>query len=88
MSEFLVLDAVWGVRIRSQTLAPVYFVLLVISLEIYNLTLSFEGEDVGRDAIEEPSIVAYDHRTSTEVQHRFLEGSQGVHVEVVGWLVE
>ena len=41
-----------------------------------------------RDAVEEPPVVRDHDRAAGEVEERVLERAQGVHVEVVGRLVE
>ena len=47
-----------------------------------------EVEDLGRDAIEEISIVAHHQYGPGKSQRRLLEGAQRREVEVVGGLVE
>jgi hypothetical protein len=47
-----------------------------------------EGEDVRGDAVEEPAIVRDDDRAAGEALEGLLERADGVHVEVVGRLVE
>ena len=42
----------------------------------------------GGDAIEEPAIVADDHRAAGVILQRILKGAQGIHVEIVGRFVE
>ena len=46
------------------------------------------GEDVRRDAVEEPPVVGDDHGAAGELEQRVLEARQGLDVEVVGRLVE
>ena len=45
------------VRRRTETALPIDFIVLIVALEPLDLTVAFEGEDVRRDAIEEPAIV-------------------------------
>ena len=45
-------------RIRPQPSHLVGFVVLEIALEPFDVAAAFEGEDVGRDAVEEPAVVA------------------------------
>ena len=52
------------------------------------LAVALEGEDVRRDAVEEPAVVADDHGAAGIVEQRLLERAQRVDVEVVGRLVE
>src|SRR5665213_272264 len=53
-----------------------------------SLLRALVGEDVGRDAVEEPPIVGDDHRASRELEERIFETRQGLDVEVVGRLIE
>ena len=50
--------------------------------------VALEREDVRRDAVEEPAIMADDDGAAGEVDERVLEGAQRVDVEVVRRLVE
>ena len=50
--------------------------------------VALEGQDVGRDAIEEPAVVTDDDRATGKIEQSVLEGPQGVDVEVVGGLVQ
>ena len=69
-------------------LAFVFFVVAVGAFVEYYFSFAFEGEDVGADAVEEPAVVAYDDGASGEVVEAFLEGAEGVDVDVVGGFVE
>src|SRR5665213_1697956 len=72
----------------TEPLAPVGFVVTEVTLVPNHLAVSFERENVGGDAIEEPPIVADHDRASGEVEERVLERSQGVDVEIVGGFVK
>jgi hypothetical protein len=52
------------------------------------MAVALEGEDMGRDAVEEPAIMADDHGAAGEVLQRLFQRTQRVDVEVVGRLVE
>ena len=67
---------------------PVRLVVLVVALEPDDLAVALEGQHVRGDAVEEPAVVADDHRAAGEVDERLLERAQRVDVEVVGRLVE
>src|SRR6476620_5901534 len=86
--ELFVFDPVRDRRIGSQ---PAHFVLLVvleIALEPFDVAVAFERQHMGRDAVEEPAIVADDHRAAGEILQRLFERPQGIDIEVVGRLVE
>src|SRR5215210_1439122 len=63
-------------------------VLLLAPLEPRHLALPLEGEDVRRDPIEEPAIVADHDGAAGEVEQRLLEGAERVDIQVVRRLVE
>ena len=86
--ERLVLDAVRLERLGAARLAHPVGVLAPGAFEPRRLRVALEGEDVRRDAIEEPAIVRDHHGAAGEVEQRLLEGAQRVDVEVVGRLVE
>src|SRR4051794_1078266 len=64
--ERLVLDAVRLVGVGAELLLAEGLVLAEVALEPPHLRIALEGEDVRGDAIEEPPIVADDHRAAGE----------------------
>jgi len=52
------------------------------------MAVALEREDVGRDPVEEPPIVADHDSAAGELLEPVLERAQGVDVEIVGRLVE
>ena len=59
-----------------------------VALEPADLAVALEGEDVGRDPVEEPAIVADDDGAARERLEAGLERPERVDVEVVRRLVE
>ena len=55
--QSLILDPMRLVRLRSHPSPAVVFILLVVPFEPNSLALSFEGQDMGRDPIQEPAVV-------------------------------
>ena len=52
------------------------------------MAVAFEGQDVGRDPIQEPPVMR-DHDGGTrEFEQCLFKGTQGLDIEVVGWLVK
>ena len=76
------------VGVDAEALAPVGLVVAEVPLPPPHLRVALEGEDVRRDAIEEPAVVADHHRATREREQRVLERPQRVDVEVVRRLVE
>jgi hypothetical protein len=55
--DLAVLDAMRLVRVRAHALLAVLLVVLAIALEPLDVAVAFEGEDVGRETVEEPAVV-------------------------------
>src|SRR5215469_1710370 len=80
-----------AMRLRGVLAAPPFEaldVLLVIAFEPHHLRVTLEGEDVRRNAVEEPAIVRDHHRTAGEVEQRLLERAQRFDVEIIGRFVQ
>ena len=60
----------------------------VVAFEPDDPTLSFKGEDVRRDPIEEPAVVTNDDRAASEVLESLFERPHGVDIEVIRRLIE
>ena len=84
----LVLDAVRLVGIGAEPAMAIRLVVGEVALEPLDVAVALEREDVRRDAIEEPAIVADHHRAARELLEAVLERTQRVDVEVVRRLVE
>ncbi len=52
------------------------------------MAVALEGEDMGRDAVEEPAIMADDHGAARVILQRLFQRAQGIDVEIVGGFVE
>src|SRR5205809_6041553 len=87
-AELLELDAVGDEAVGAQPAFLVLFVGREVALEPFDLAVALEGQDVGRQPVEEPAVVGDDHRTAGELLQRLLEVLQGLDVQVVGRLVE
>ena len=72
----------------TQTLSAIRFIFRPVPLEKRYTAVPFKGEDMGGDAIQKPSIVADDHRTAAEIKKGFFQGPQGVHIQIVGGLIQ
>src|SRR5580658_5536651 len=83
-----VADPVRARGLLAQAQALVGFVLLVVALEEMHSRLAFEGQDVGRDPVEEPAVVADHQHRAGELTQRVLERAQRLDVQVVRGLVE
>src|SRR5580692_2905548 len=86
--ELAVRDAVRAGRLGAEALDLVLLVGLEVALEPEPVRAALPGQDVRRDTVEEPAVVARDHGAAGEFEERVLQARQGLDVEVVGGLVE
>src|SRR4051794_8885876 len=86
--ELLVLDAVWLIGSGAELAVAEFLVLGEVAFEPADLAVALEGEDVRRDPVEEPAVVADDHRAAGERLEPGLQGPQRVDVEIVRRLVQ
>src|SRR5689334_18002009 len=70
--KLLILQPVRNDRVRAQPAHLVGFVILEVALEPLDMAVALEGEDVRRDAIEKPAVVADDHGASGEILQRLF----------------
>jgi len=73
---------------QTEALELVGLVVGVASFKEEHAAVSLISQDVGADAVQEPAVVADDHSTACKVLQAFLQCAKGVHVNVVGGLVE
>ena len=59
------------------------FVAFEVAFVEDDFAITFESENVRRQAVEEPAVVTGDHRTAAETFESFFECSQGIDVQVV-----
>src|SRR5262245_17255032 len=80
--------AVWASCLRTKALHLVLLVRVEVALEPEPLGVALGGQDVGRDAVEEPAVVRGDHGAAGKVEERVLQRGERLDVQVVGRLVE
>ena len=61
------------VCLDPQSLAPLSFINLVIAVAPNDARIPLEGQDVRGHSIQEPTVVADDHRTAAEIEQGLLE---------------
>jgi hypothetical protein len=60
-----VLDPMRLIRLRTHLPLAILLVVLVVALEPLDVAVTLEGEDVGRDTVEEPAIMGDDEASAT-----------------------
>src|SRR6478736_5390094 len=71
--QLLVLHAVRNDAVLAETAHLVLLVVLEVAFEPFDVALAFEGQDVGCDAVEEPSVMADDDGAAGEIFQRLFE---------------
>src|ERR1700691_1682382 len=86
--QFLVLHAMRDDGILAEAAHLVFFVILEIAFEPFDMAVPFERQNMRRDAVEEPAVMADDPGTAGEILQRLFERAQRIDIEIVGGLVE
>src|SRR3546814_737294 len=72
----------------AQAAPLVFLVFAVVALEELHVRVALEGEDMRRDAVQEPAVMRDHERVARELQQRVFQRAQGLDVQVVGRFVE
>src|SRR5699024_5945215 len=89
--QFAVGDAVRARGVHTEPLGLVGLIALEVALDPVPLPLgdvALPREDVGAGAVQEPAVVRDHHGAAREALQRVLQRAEGLHVQVVGRLVE
>src|SRR5947208_3354206 len=85
--QLLVLHAVRDDAVLPEPAHLVLLIVLEIALEPFHMALALEGQDMRRNAVEEPAVVTDDDRAAGEILQGLFQRAQRIDVEVVGRLV-
>jgi len=72
----------------AEALVAVGFVFGIVSLKPRDLAVAFEREDVRRDAIEEPTVMANHYGAAGKILQRLFERAHRVDVQIIRRLVQ
>src|SRR5215469_2861956 len=86
--QFAVSHAVRPSGLSSEPFDLVLLIGLEVALEPEPVGPALPSQDVGRNPVEEPPVVASDHGAAGELKQRVLQRRQRLHIKVVGWLVK
>ena len=75
-------------EVRAQPAHLVGLVILEIPLEPLHVAVALERQDMRGDPVEEPAVMADDHRATGEIFQCFFERPKRFDVEIVCRLVE
>ena len=88
LHQGLVFDAVRLVGERSQPALPVCLIILIVPLKPDYLRISFKGQNVRGDPVEEPAVVADDNCAAGKGQERIFERTERVDIQVIGRFIQ
>ena len=86
--QFSIFDAFGLGGFFAEAEALVGFVFGIGAFEPINLAVAFVSEDVRADTVEEPTVVRDNNGTAGKVLQTFLQCAEGVHIYIVGGLVQ
>src|SRR3569833_701193 len=86
--QLLVLHTVRDDAVLAEPAHLVLLIILEITFKPFDMAVPFEGQHMGRDAVEEPAIMADDDGAAGKILQRLFQRAQGVDVEIVGRLVQ
>ena len=76
--ELLVFHALGFDRIRAQTADLVFFVILEVALEEFDMGVALKRQDMRAQAVEEEAVVRDDDRAAGEIFDRGFQRLQGL----------
>jgi hypothetical protein len=76
------------ISLGAEPAMTIGLVVGIVALEPDHLRIALERQDMCGDAIEEPAIMADDHRAAGEHQQRLFQRAQGLDVQIIGRLVQ
>ena len=86
--EFLMFQTLRFQRVIAKATFLVLFIIFEVAFEPFHMRLSFEGENVGTDTVEEETVVRDDYRAPGKIDQRIFERAERFDVEVVGRFVK
>jgi len=86
--EWLIAKSVRLICISTKPLSAICFIFREVPFEPDHIGLVFEGEHMGSDAVQEPTVVTDHDSTARKAQESIFERPLGVDVQVVRWFVE
>ena len=75
-------------NIFAMALAAAALIGFEVAFAPIQLAVAFEGENMSRESVKEPAVVAGDYDAAREIHNRFFECTQRIDIEVVGGFVK
>ena len=78
----------WDDAVDAEAAFLVFLVISKVAFEPFDVAAAFEGEHMGRDAIQKKAVMRDDHRAAGEILQGLFKCAKSVDIEIVGRLVE
>lgn len=78
----------WSIGLRPQTFGALLFVDPIVTFTPDHRALWFKSQNMCRDSIKEPTIMADHNRAAAEIGQAFFEGPQGIDIQIVRGFVK
>ena len=86
--KLLIFQPVRDDAVDAEAALFVFLVISKVAFEPFDMAAAFEGEHMGRDAIEKKAVMRDDHRAAGEIRQRLFKCAKRIDIEIVGRLVE
>jgi hypothetical protein len=78
----------WLIRCGAQPFLAVFLVIGIVTFKPDNLGIPLESKDMSGNPIEEPAVMADDHRTPAKMFQRLFKGAERIDIEIVGGFIK
>jgi hypothetical protein len=76
------------IGISAFALLKIFKVTRIVARKPMDVTIALKGHDMSRDPVEKPAIMGDNNCATGKSFQRFLQRANGIHIEVIGGLVE
>ena len=87
-NNFLYRNLLGSSSFKPKPFSTLLFIGLVIAFAPVNVTVTLKRQNVRRDAVQEPAIVAGDDHAADVIHDGFFQRSQCIDIQVIGRFVE
>ena len=72
----------------AEAAALIGLISLIIALEPFDMAITLKGQDMRGQTVEEPAIMADDHRAAGEIHQRLFQRPQRIDIKVIGRFIK
>ena len=86
--ELAVFNTVWLIGFLAFAAVEIFLIRRVVTCKPLHGAIALEGENVCGYAIKKSAIMRDNHRATGKVLQAFLQRSNRIYVEIIGWFVK